>query len=211
MFKIIIFLIFLSLNLLNASNQSPINIDKNLSKKINNSLSIIYDGGIKNIINTEYVLKIYTLDSNKIIFNGLEFTLKEFHFHAPAENTINNVRYPLELHFVHKNSLNQILVIGVLFKEGKENLVLNQILTNVENSKKNLNLDLKDLLPKNKSYFNFKGSLTTKPYTEGIEWIVMEHPLELSKSQILKFQKLLENNARSLQPLNNRIIKYSKE
>ncbi|QWU80314.1 carbonic anhydrase family protein [Campylobacter novaezeelandiae] len=211
MFKIIIFLIFLSLNLLNASNQSPINIDKNLSKKINNSLSIIYSGGIKNIINTKYVLKIYTLDSNKIIFNSLEFTLKEFHFHIPAENTINNVRYPLELHFVHKNSLNQILVIGVLFKEGKENLILNQILTNVENSKKNLNLDLKDLLPKNKSYFNFKGSLTTKPYAEGIEWIVMEHPLELSKSQILKFQKLLENNARSLQPLNNRIIKYFKE
>ncbi|MCW1863915.1 carbonic anhydrase family protein, partial [Campylobacter jejuni] len=117
----------------------------------------------------------------------------------------------LELHFVHKNSSNQILVIGVLFKEGKENLTLKQILNNVKEIEKNQNLDLKTLLPKNKSYFNFEGSLTTKPYTEGVEWIVMEHPLELSKAQILEFQKLLDNNARALQALNNRIIKYYKE
>ncbi|MBK1991638.1 carbonic anhydrase family protein, partial [Campylobacter sp. 2018MI35] len=137
--------------------------------------------------------------------------LKEFHFHTPSENAINNIKYPLELHFVHKNSLNQILVIGVLFKEGRENLTLKQILKNIKEIKKNQKLDLKTLLPKNKSYFNFEGSLTTKPYTEGVEWIVMEYPLELSKAQVLEFQKLLKNNARALQTLNNRIIKYYKE
>ncbi|MCW1863426.1 carbonic anhydrase family protein, partial [Campylobacter jejuni] len=51
---------------------------------------------------------------------NLEFTLKEFHFHTPSENTINNIKYPLELHFVHKNSSNQILVIGVLLKKEKK-------------------------------------------------------------------------------------------
>ncbi|EIJ4041858.1 carbonic anhydrase family protein [Campylobacter sp. US18a] len=213
MFKIIIFLIFVSLGFLNAfdQNQSPINIDKNLTKKTHNILDIVYNGGIKNIVNSKNTLKIYTSNSNKVFFNNLEFTLKEFHFHTPSENTINNIKYPLELHFVHKNSSNQILVIGVLFKEGKENLTLKQILNNVKEIEKNQNLDLKTLLPKNKSYFNFEGSLTTKPYTEGVEWIVMEHPLELSKAQILEFQKLLNNNARALQALNNRIIKYYKE
>ncbi|HEC1890328.1 TPA: carbonic anhydrase family protein [Campylobacter jejuni] len=213
MFKIIIFLIFVSLGFLNAfdQNQSPINIDKNLTKKTHNILDIVYNGGIKNIVNSKNTLKIYTSNSNKVFFDNLEFTLKEFHFHTPSENTINNIKYPLELHFVHKNSSNQILVIGVLFKEGKENLTLKQILNNVKEIEKNQNLDLKTLLPKNKSYFNFEGSLTTKPYTEGVEWIVMEHPLELSKAQILEFQKLLNNNARALQALNNRIIKYYKE
>lgn len=213
MFKIIIFLIFFSLSFLNAfnQNQSPINIDKNLTKRTYNALDIIYNGGIKNIVNNKNMLKIYTLNSNKVLFNNLEFTLKEFHFHTPSENAINNIKYPLELHFVHKNSLNQILVIGVLFKEGKENLTLKQILKNIKETKKNQKLDLKTLLPKNKSYFNFEGSLTTKPYTEGVEWIVMEHPLELSKAQVLEFQKLLKNNARALQTLNNRIIKYYKE
>ncbi|HEC1891967.1 TPA: carbonic anhydrase family protein [Campylobacter jejuni] len=213
MFKIIIFLIFVSLGFLNAfdQNQSPINIDKNLTKKTHNILDIVYNGGIKNIVNSKNTLKIYTSNSNKVFFNNLEFTLKEFHFHTPSENTINNIKYPLELHFVNKNSSNQILVIGVLFKEGKENLTLKQILNNVKEIEKNQNLDLKTLLPKNKSYFNFEGSLTTKPYTEGVEWIVMEHPLELSKAQILEFQKLLNNNARALQALNNRIIKYYKE
>ncbi|HHP0358961.1 TPA: carbonic anhydrase [Campylobacter jejuni] len=213
MFKIIIFLIFVSLGFLNAfdQNQSPINIDKNLTKKTHNILDIVYNGGIKNIVNSKNTLKIYTSNSNKVFFNNLEFTLKEFHFHTPSENTINNIKYPLELHFVHKNSSNQILVIGVLFKEGKENLTLKQILNNVKEIEKNQNLDLKTLLPKNKSYFNFEGSLTTKPYTEGVEWIVMEHPLELSKAQILEFQKLLNNNARALQTLNNRVIKYYKE
>ncbi|MCW1863969.1 hypothetical protein OLQ14_04135 [Campylobacter jejuni] len=37
---------------------------------------------------------------------------------------------------MHKNSSNQILVIGVLFKEGKENLTLKQILNNVKEIEK---------------------------------------------------------------------------
>ncbi|MBK1991854.1 hypothetical protein JG676_04470, partial [Campylobacter sp. 2018MI35] len=55
MFKIIIFLIFFSLSFLNAfnQNQSPINIDKNLTKRTYNALDIIYNGGIKNIVNNK--------------------------------------------------------------------------------------------------------------------------------------------------------------
>ncbi|MCW1863970.1 carbonic anhydrase family protein [Campylobacter jejuni] len=96
MFKIIIFLIFVSLGFLNAfeQNQSPINIDKNLTKKTHNILDIVYNGGIKNIVNSKNTLKIYTSNSNKVFFNNLEFTLKEFHFHTPSENTINNIKYP---------------------------------------------------------------------------------------------------------------------
>lgn len=69
----------------------------------------------------------------------------QFHFHTPSENHINGVTYPLEVHFVHKNAKGELLVVGVLYKEGAENKVFDKIIKNlpkdVNNSKKFQNFD----------------------------------------------------------------------
>ncbi|MCB4761661.1 MAG: carbonic anhydrase family protein, partial [Sulfurovum sp.] len=64
------------------------------------------------------------------------------------------------------------------------------------------------LLPKNKHYYRFNGSLTTPPCTEGVRWFVLKEPLVVSKEQIKKFHDdtMHHNNNRPIQPLDARII-----
>lgn len=34
---------------------------------------------------------------------GKEYTLVQYHFHAPSEHAFDGIRLPLEAHFVHKS------------------------------------------------------------------------------------------------------------
>merc|ERR1711968_177408 len=47
--------------------------------------------------------------------DGTTYEVLQFHFHAPSENTINGMAYPLEMHIVHQNENGDLGVIGVLF------------------------------------------------------------------------------------------------
>ena len=59
-----------------------------------------------------------------------------------------------------------------------------------------------------KDYYNFEGSLTTPPCTEGVNWIVFKNQETVSKEQVEKFTQTLgfENN-RPIQDTNGRQIK----
>ena len=68
-------------------------------------------------------------------------------------------------------------------------------------------MDLNALLPIDKTYWRFSGSLTTPPCTEGVTWIILKHPMTLSEVQLKKFtQTMHHNNNRPEQPLNGRVI-----
>jgi carbonic anhydrase len=54
------------------------------------------------------------------------------------------------------------------------------------------------------------GSLTTPPCTENVMWMVFKEPLRISPEQIAIFARLYPNNARPLQPVNDRLIKESR-
>ncbi len=137
------------------------------------------------------------------------------HFHTPSENHINGVTYPLEVHFVHKNAKGELLVVGVLYKEGAENKVFDKIIKNlpkdVNNSKKFQNFDFLSLLPENKGYYEFIGSLTTPPCSENVQWVVMKTQPEVSSKQIKSLESVLHHNARDIQPLNKRVVKSTEE
>lgn len=51
-------------------------------------------------------------------------------------------------------------------------------------------VDPEKLLPKNKSYWTYLGSLTTPPCTESVTWIVFKEPIEVSPEQLDKFRGL---------------------
>lgn len=48
--------------------------------------------------------------------------------------------------------------------------------------------DMQALLPENKSYYTYKGSLTTPPCTETLLWHVMSTPMKVSEATMQKIQ-----------------------
>ena len=146
-----------------------------------------------------------------ITLSGTKYTLQQFHWHTPSEHEINGHRSPMEMHLVHSADDGSLLVIGVLIKQGRTNRVLAPIFDDLPETagatRPVAGVRLDDLLPDDVSSYRYKGSLTTPPFTEGVRWIVLAHPITLSKHQIDAFRELFEEgNSREVQPLNGRQV-----
>ena len=64
----------------------------------------------------------------------------------------------------------------------------------------------RDLLPRDRSYYRYMGSLTTPPCSEGVNSFVLTQPITVSAEQVEWFAKAVGENARPLQALNNRLL-----
>jgi len=137
----------------------------------------------------------------------------QFHFHTPSEHTIENKSSAMELHFVHQNEAGDLAVVGVLIDAGDENKIISGIWDTIPNGNKSNNssadieIDIEKLLPKDKNFVSYPGSLTTPPCSEKVSWNLMIEPIELSAEQIGTFEDIYPYNARPIQPLNGRSIK----
>lgn len=68
-------------------------------------------------------------------------------------------------------------------------------------------IDINTLLPTARNYYTYMGSLTTPPCSEGVLWLVMKQPVQVSQDQVNIFSRLYKNNARPIQPVAGRLIK----
>ena len=88
--------------------------------------------------------------------------------------------------------------------------MLYEVITGGEVAPPGQTVDLNLLLPENKGYFTFMGSLTRPPCTEDVLWLVLKQPQQVSAQQLAIFQRLYPPNARPVQPAFGRIIKESR-
>lgn len=143
-------------------------------------------------------------EGGKITVNGEQYKLLEFHFHGKSENTVNEVHFDLEMQMVHQNAEGQLLVLSVMFLEGDNNPVLDNILGNITET---IRIDPADILPKDRrKYYHWIGSLSTPPCTEDVQWYLLKKPLSASKDQIDAFRSYYKHNYRPTQPLNGRKV-----
>jgi len=195
-----------------GKKQSPIDINtQNVEKATGLKAPEFHFGKTKtDIINNGHTVQFNVDKGNMVKLNGKDYELLQFHYHALSEHTINGKHAPLEVHFVLKHSDNDLAVIGVLFKEGQENELFKRFLdkfpTEKGTYKSDDTIDLMSLLPKDKSYYYYNGSLTTPPCTQIVSWYVLKEPMEASKEQIEKFSKILDQNYRPVMPLNGRKV-----
>lgn len=145
-----------------------------------------------------------------VTVDGKTYSLAQFHFHEPSEHLENSKPTPLEMHLVFANADN-LLVAGRWVNEGSFNNALGPIFSDLPQTpteEKSVNdFNLNALLPDTMESFRYTGSLTTPPFTEGVQWINFAQPLEMSAAQIQAFETLFpEGNTRPVQPLNGRII-----
>lgn len=148
--------------------------------------------------------------AGSLTVDGNTYSLAQFHFHDPSEHLENSKPTPMEMHLVFADDDN-ILVVGRWVNEGSFNNALGPIFSDLpETTTETRSIDdfnLNSLLPENMQTFRYTGSLTTPPFTEGVQWISFAEPLQMSAAQIQAFEALFpEGNTRPVQPLNGRII-----
>ncbi|MEL6109217.1 MAG: carbonic anhydrase family protein [Planctomycetota bacterium] len=201
--------------------QSPINIlTQAVAKDTPHSIVLDYKRSTERVRNLGHTIEVEYDAGNTIAFDGKVFDFRQFHFHTPSEHLVDGVTYPMEMHMVHtlkeRNAENETvyLVIGALFKQGRENAFLNEFIraipkkvgeeTVVRGGTVNVN-DLFRLAPK-LEFYHYNGSLTTPPYTETVTWLIIKSVFEASPQQIETFKRLEGNNARHVQALFGRKV-----
>jgi carbonic anhydrase len=138
----------------------------------------------------------------------------QFHFHRPSEERIDGKQFEMSLHLVHKDEQGRLAVVALLFDRGAAQPVLQRVWNNLPLEKNEelaarLPLELNALLPADRRYFTYMGSLTTPPCSEGVQWIVMREPVTASVEQIDLFARMYPMNARPLQASAGRRIMQS--
>jgi len=195
-----------------GTRQSPIDIRKTAAMKAKlPSIAFDYKASALEVINNGHTIQANYTPGSGMSINGKHYDLLQFHFHTPSENTVNGNPYPMEMHMVHKNSQGKLAVVAVFIKSGKQNARIQKlwdVMPGHAGDKKNIagRLTAADLLPTSRSFSHFKGSLTTPPCSEGVNWYVMDEPIELSDAQIRQFAHVIGKNARPVQSLNDRFI-----
>ncbi|MFQ5468495.1 MAG: carbonic anhydrase family protein, partial [Kiloniellaceae bacterium] len=105
-----------------------------------------------------------------------------------------------------------LAVIGVLMEAGADNLALSEFWNLIPAKRgetrreKRVLVNARDLLPHDRGYYRYMGSLTTPPCTEGVNWYVMATPVQVGAGQVARFARVIGQNARPLQAVRNRLV-----
>ena len=194
-----------------GSNQSPVNLTGMVEAKLA-PLQFHYQTGGKTLVNNGHTIQVNYAPGSTLELDGMRFELKQFHFHAPSENLIEGKSYPLEGHLVHANDRGELAVVAVMFEPGRANAALSlawQVLPAKAGESHGLKepVSAEQLLPAKRDYYRFSGSLTTPPCSEGVRWLVMKEPVQVSQAQIDAFKAVMHHpNNRPVQPLNGRLV-----
>lgn len=191
--------------------QSPIDI-QGAEEGDPQPITFNYEPSPLKIINNGHTVQINYAPGNTISVDDKEYEVVQFHFHHPSEEKIEGRQYDMVMHIVHKDSEGHLAVVAVLMKSGRKNPFLQSVWNHLpampgsEQTIAGVIFNLAALLPREKSYYTFAGSLTTPPCSEGVRWFVLKSPVEVSPAQIATFARLYPNNARPTQPTNGRKI-----
>lgn len=189
--------------------QSPIDIRTALKADLP-ALTFDYRPGAATVLNNGHTIQITPTDAGSARLADSKYRLEQFHFHSPSEELIEGRAYPLSVHLVHRNDANKLAVIAILIEEGADNPALTAILAAMTEtagtSPTPISTDPGELLPTQRSYYSYLGSLTTPPCSEEVRWYIMAQPVSASKIQLERFKALYPMNARPVQPLNGRNV-----
>ena len=144
------------------------------------------------------------------------YQLTQFHFHHPSEEHIHGKGFDMVVHMVHTDASGNMAVVAVLLKAGKVNPALHAIWDHVPREKdkvvavEGVLINAADLLPVNRGYYTFVGSLTMPPCTEPVTWFVLKTPEEISREEVQLFANLYPHDTRPTQKLEGRLVRESK-
>lgn len=165
------------------------------------------------ISNNGHTIKVSYAPGSYIVVDDKQYDLLQFHFHTPSEHTLGGKAYDMVAHLVHQAEDGQLGVIGIMFEAGsKDHETIGQLWrhmpkkTGMTNSVPEVMINVAELFPLDDAYYQYSGSLTTPPCSEGVNWMVMASPSTVSQAQVQRFADVFPLSTRPVQPLNGRAV-----
>ena len=191
-----------------GTHQSPIDVNSPTEQDLTN-ISFHYQPSEVNILNNGHTVQVNYDAGSYIELDGTRYDVLQFHYHAPSEHTVNGESFPAEIHIVHKNAEDSLAVVGILLQEGTQNDAFSSFIDHLPSEKTDakdagVTINASDFLPAIQTTYRYAGSLTTPPCTEGVQWLLMTAPVELSAAQLSTLESIFEANNRPVQPLGER-------
>ncbi len=114
---------------------------------------------------------------------------------------------------MHQDKNGNLAVVAVMMNEGEANQALQTAWKDIpmeagEEHGLTSSFSAEELLPNDREYYRFSGSLTTPPCSEGVQWLVMKSPVSVSQEQLQAFDAAMHHhpNNRPIQPVNARTV-----
>ncbi|KAK7278669.1 hypothetical protein RJT34_23704 [Clitoria ternatea] len=211
----------------NGKAQSPVDLTKT-DIFLNNQLRPLdrqYQPTNATLVNNKFNIGVHFEGKvGDINIDGKIYSLRQLHWHSPAEHRANGHMHEAELHLVHLTQDNSnIAVVAVLYKLGDPDPIISQIEDKLVEMDKEVGagrndtqiaIGTYDVEEINRisthRYYRYVGSLTTPPCKEGVTWNILGKVRTLSKKQLELLKAPLgpdfKHNARPLQQLNGRKI-----
>ena len=217
---------------LKGKTQSPININIDRAVKAElNPLEFLYRASPLSIVDNGHTIMVNYGEGSNLMVDDRQYRLIQFHFHKPSEEAINGERTDMVAHLVHQHHDGSLAVVAVLMStikpaalkkywwgddSAQENALINTLWNKVplvkgKTENPGVMIDINQMLPADKSYFTYMGSLTTPPCSENVLWLVLKNPIYVSEAQVKNFDRMYPMNARPLQPKGDRLVKETKD
>jgi carbonic anhydrase len=199
----------------NGHRQSPIDISS-AQKADLPTLQFDYTQSPLHIIDNGHTIMINYAPGSSLHVGDKQYQLKQFHFHRPSEEKMHGKQFDMVAHLVHADPEGHLAVVAVLLEKGVDNPLVHELWNDLPKEKEkeeildNVRIDLNKLLPAERGYYTFSGSLTTPPCSEDVTWFVLKHPVTVTAAEIEQFGKLYRHDARPTQPLYDRVVLESK-
>jgi len=197
-----------------GTHQSPIDIRGAKTADLP-AIAFNYQPAPLAIIDNGHTIQVNYAPGSSIDVGGAHYELVQFHFHKPSEEKIQGKAHAMVAHLVHKSAEGKLAVVAVLLDKGGANPTIDTIWKNLPKEKEkempvDATVDAATLLPGDKGYYTFAGSLTTPPCSGDVKWFVLKTPTQISADEIARFARSYPMNARPVQELNARDIQATR-
>ncbi len=197
--------------------QSPLDIRKTHLNKSLKPIEVHYLTGSETLENNGRTIVVHVNPGSYIVADGVRYDLVQYEFRHPSEEAVKGKLTDMSVQFLHKSAEGKLAIVAVrmVMNQDAPNAILATLFADLPR-KAGETRKIKELVnpagffPGNRSYWTYTGSLTTPPCTEGVRWFVMQQPITLSQTQLMKYTWMFHVNTRPFQDAHGREIEASR-
>jgi carbonic anhydrase len=195
-----------------GTSQSPIDI-QGAERVPYDPLMFQYRSQPMQAVNDGRGVHVLVEPGSELHLRGEAYALEEVRFRIPGEHRLQGAAAAGEIQLVHSDALGRPVIVAIPVVPGHRiNSMLERIVERLPLAPggpvlyDRVGINPLFLLPTQRDYFVYTGSLDTPPCTEPVLWFVMAHPLELDPGQIRSLAAAVGTGSRPVQPLNGRTV-----